>query len=154
MASGFTDWDVPVNITAQQLNEVVNRPKYGAAQHADLFEFVPGLTTSTRVSITGKGVTYGGFIRASHVAEMNSNKLIITIDGQAITTHSFFQMFLRGIFHEDQRYFWLVYYDSVYFDYMVRIQRWITFESSFKIEYVNDKAFTVPVFGSLVYATV
>lgn len=154
MVSGFTDWDVPVNINAQTLGEIINRPKYGGAiDGAWSLSISAGETKSIQI-VSARGVIYGGIIKASASGDLSNDLITMIVDGTLTTTHSFASLLANDFKYKDSYFFWLTKYDPVNFIYSVVLSNRITFESSVLITYENTNAFSVDIISSLIYATI
>ena len=152
--TGFPDWLVPVNISRQELAEITNRPKYGAAQEANLFRVILAGNDFDLVSITSLGKTYGGFIFVTSDSDPGEDVLKITVDGVDVTLASFNTLFQFETVKTNMFYVRLVKVDKVNFVYVISIQGDLTFEESFVINYRNAHSDTVLITGSLMFTVI
>lgn len=154
MPTGFKDWDIPVNINSQSLAETTNRPKYGGSVGAVLTKNVPAGQTMTLVTLSGKGMIYGGWIRGINAVEMPEAMLQLYLDGALIQYNSWEGLNLAQIDKAHMAIMYLTLYDNATYKYCVGISYGYTFEQSLKIEFVNDSAGAAGITGRCFYALI
>jgi len=154
MANGSKDWQSQVNITAQDLDKITNRPSYGAAVR-ESFVF-PVLTTETKICLTvlGKGVIYGGDFGTTQSVKQGSNRVLLEIDGNELKGTNIDVDLQRGVYQIYTSPLYLILYNDVEFRYNYGIMPGLTFESSVVLKFLNNGAQTDVVLGELVYALV
>lgn len=152
MANGHKDWDVPISISAQELDAITNRPKYGAAQRAvaDLSVSTPSETPL--ITVSGRGMIYSGFITLVSTAQHNLDGGVLRIDGSLVSFETMSDLNSAGVFNPGTYPFYLVKYDPVNFVYTQAMFYGVTFESLLAINWVNTSANAVIVKANLVYA--
>jgi len=154
MPTGFPDWQVPINISAQELEEIINRPKYGSAQIAAGSKQLTPFGTATLVSIAGTGMIYGGYIYCSGASSQRNDIPFIEIDGVALSIVDLTNLQKRGT---DEKYTDLLYlkkFDDIIFDYTVSLVYGITFETSVTLKWGELAGATPTAFGRLYYALI
>jgi hypothetical protein len=154
MASGFEDWQVPVNISGQDLDEIINRPKYGAAQLSDYSGSISNNTIVTIISISAKGMIYGGFVHADSSSEANQGLIDVVIDGQEVFHLDFEDVLLVRSVENQAHICYLSKYDNVNFIYTLNFSYGITFESSFVVKFTRHAGVDTELFSDVIFATV
>ena len=137
MAKGRPDWTSSINITGQDLSEVISRPKYGEAEFADYAGIIAEDDDDILFSVTGTGMIYGGSLYHLFTGDTDYVFIIPEIDGIVMTYAS-----LAGLMDwqtEDKNLHILFdqYYSEENDKYINGITRGITFESSFLIGVFN-----------------
>lgn len=154
MATGLPDYYRGIDVTYQTLSELMNRPKYGAAQR------VVGsitATASTKVSlgaVSGKGMIYGGFVAAFDTLTQDMGLVYIEIDGALYGAWSFVNINFWGLYGEHSYPFYMLRYDDADFRYSVGISSGLTFETSFEVFYEEQYGRTPTVHFQFNYALV
>lgn len=154
MPTGFQDWDVPVNINAQDLGEIINRPKYGtpAVSSVDTSTSFDGLKQF--VSISGKGMIYGGFVVMDGDQDQSTSILQLTVDTIPIFDDAISDILSWGVSLPLLGHAFLLKYDSVNFIYSFGLGKWITFESSFKVVINRQGGGNTNFHSRIVYALI
>lgn len=134
-----------LNIKAQDLAEVINRPKYGGAQKSESEVSCNYHVWTTLLTLSGKGMIYGGWIQTFWANNPGSSLLRLSIDGVEFCTQAMgLTRFLGNI-----GAFLLPYFTSIYDTqnekYQVNFSYGFTFESSLTIEFYNEGASGSPV---------
>lgn len=130
MTKGFTDWDVPVNINAQTLGEIISRPKYGAAELLSSLDEVTTDGLTPIVSVSGTGMLYGGFMHFSAAELTNTASVDVIIDNATIFTLTFSSLFLFGPVFPQSYIGYLQIYNIVDHIFSIGFSYGVTFESS------------------------
>jgi len=137
MAHGRPDWNTAINITGQDIAQVIERPMYGASEFASYSDTIAEDGFDTLFSITGTGMIYGGTLY--HLGAFATNYIYIApeIDGVVMTWATIAG--LQDWQTEDKSMF--VCFDQYYSEendkYINGISHGITFESSFLIGIIN-----------------
>mgnify|MGYP001139474021 CR=1 FL=1 len=154
MGHGLPDFYRGVDIAYQALSELINRPKYGAAQKSFASVWVtPGVITNL-ISVSGKGIIYGGVLYLSPSTNQEGSSPRLTVDGIFLAGLSFYTLNRYG-WNIPQSYVWyLTKYDNVNFVFSVGIGYPITFESSFVVGYKENYEVSVNVACDFCYALV
>jgi len=154
MANGSKDWQSQVNISAQDLDKITNRPSYGAAVH-ESFVF-PVIATETKYCLTviGKGVIYGGNFGTTQQVKQGSNRVLMAVDGIELKKTNIDVDLQRGVYQIYTSPLYLILYNDVEFRYNYGIMPGLTFESSVVLKFLNNGTYTDVVAGTLIYALV
>lgn len=154
MAKGFTDWDVPVNINAQTLGEIINRPKYGAAQQVTFDDPVTANGNTELLSISGTGKIYGGVVFASASASSKGSTPSVSIDNRGFIMQSYEDMFNKQFISEQMNYFFLTMFDDIDFNYSVGLSNDYTFETDFKLFFTRHFGILTDVLAVVNFALI
>lgn len=152
MTTGYKDWAVPINISGQELDSIINRPKYGAAVSLFFTKLITTEDTSTIFSISGKGMIYGGWLDANGVGIHSDDAPEFYIDGALVQELSFNDMLSGHVVVPSISPYVLLRYDQVGFKYTVGAVYGYTFESGIVMKYVNVNGSNVSVGGLIYYA--
>lgn len=127
--------NLTLNVKAQDLAEIVNRPKYGGAlQKEDTVE----LTTeeeNTFVTVEGKGMIYGGFIMSLDSNIIDTDSPRIYVDDQPISKWSWDSLKRYGLTEPNASIISLSSYDIISPVYTAVIRYGITFERNVSLRY-------------------
>lgn len=146
--------DLTINIAAQNLSEIINRPKYGAAQAANATFVATANATITVVSVSGKGIIYGGMLGSIGTPGTHGNIPIIRVDGVELTTASFWAANFYRMYKEHNYPLYLTRYDATDYDFSVGVSGGLTFESSFAMLYTENNGTTPSVTTRVIYALI
>jgi len=154
MASGLPDYYRGIDLAYQALSELINRPKYGAAQISTGIVGVAAGGTETLFSISGKGVIYGGTVRIASNATQQYSTPRITLDatGLAATTLQNLKKYVVNVEHSMPIY--LLAYDNTNWLYSVAYSHGITFETSVLGQYTNAGSLTATLTYFFIYAVI
>jgi hypothetical protein len=171
MATGSPDWwarsksavdiiaqsfgNLQVDVVAQTLAELINRPKYGGAgaAGATYLNIPNGVTTLT--TTTGKGILYGGYIHTyGCVVDSKRDKPYLAVDSAYISTLSYEELLDYNMTRGGSQVCHLVNYDLVTPGFTVAFTSNITFESSIIVQYREVGGNAPDVDSYLVYAIV
>lgn len=150
--------NLTLNIKTQDLAEIINRPKYGAAEIASNTVHLTTTATTTLFTISGKGMIYGGILY-SYDSDINPVDRIsafadYTPPEESIFNESWKNLVDRGVFLEHALPLYLLRYDTVTPWYVVAFSHGITFESDFTVKYTAQDATDRELFWRVVYALV
>jgi len=156
MAHGAPDWwnRSYVDIMSQTLAEIINRPKYGGGIRGLYHDNVSANTTTTLVEVTGKGMIYGGRLRAAGSASQRLDEITLKVDGQTLESLTWDLLYVRGYIMPGGMVFYLTVYDEVDYIYSLGIGYGFTFENSVKLQYTEKHGNTPHVSACLLYALV
>lgn len=155
MAKGAQDYFNIVDIGNQTVSELVNRPKYGEAATASAVVTVTASGTTTLLTVTGKGMIYGGTIRVGAEGNQRNGRPKLVIDNvTASLAIDFSDRNTWGWLRVGPGDFILTTYDIVNDWYAVVIPYGLTFETNVILQYVEALGDTPNVNGDLVYALI
>lgn len=149
-----TSGNLTLNLKAQDLAEIINRPKYGAAQ------LLSGTAScayqyTTLFSISGKGIVYSGRFSLTGVTETHLEDFLrLTVDGNQIVSPELQYLFALNLVHPYDDIFYITLYDNTGYNYSVSVTPLITFEASLSVEWYNRQLTTRNVDYSFAYALV
>ncbi len=123
MTSGLPDYGLGV------------RPQYGGAKFVKAVTAVLANVKTSLISVTGKGMIYGGELRVLGTERQMLDVPILSIDGVEISDTNFDNMRGWGFDVERVAPFYIRHFDGVNFLYSVGLTNGFTFESSFEILY-------------------
>jgi len=154
MAHGLPDYYRGVDIAYQALSEMIVRPKYGGAIGSSGSGLVAANSLTTLLSISGKGMIYGGYVWLQHTSTQKNSYVQLEIDGQVVAGDSF--LTLNGIGADKPRAcpIPILKYDDTGFTYCVGFAYGVTFESTLKVQYDENHGDTFSVDYNLVYALI
>jgi len=154
MAHGLPDYYRGVDIAYQALAQLIVRPKYGGAQNAQANVTVTPNAETTLVSVSGKGVLYGGCVFLDHTSTQLASTVRLYVDGAQLSFLSFYTLNKHNIHEPRSTSVYLLKYDNTEFIYTVGISPDITFESSFAVKYQENEGATPVVYCDLNYALI
>ena len=131
------DWTSPINIAEQGIAQVIERPKYGAAQFADYSDTIAEGSYDALFSISGTGMIYGGVIKQLGSFGTFFIVIDIYIDGVELDYWDLLDLSTWQIEDKNMAPVWEQYYSEENDKYIQGITRGITFEESFKV-YVHN----------------
>lgn len=128
------------------------RPRYGTAMKSAGSKVAAAIGDTTLLSVTGKGIIYGGIVYSTGTATQKNSIIQLEIDGVQMISMSFNDMDalnidICGIFPTV-----LIKFDDAGFKYAVGLCRGVTFESSLKIIYTSLNVTDAFVFSWLMYS--
>jgi hypothetical protein len=154
MSHGLPDWYRGVDIAYQALSEMIVRPKYGGCQIASGNTVVTASDETDLVTVSGKGMIYGGMIYLDAAATQKNSVPRLHIDGAAIFGLSFLTQNDWGFDTQYLRPAFLQLYDNAAFKYATSFGYGITFETSVKLSFIESHGATPTVFYFLHYAVI
>jgi len=149
-----TNGNLTLNLKAQDLAEIINRPKYGACQQSSLNKTMPATEYYTLVDISGKGVIYGGFIYQTSGLLMSDCNIEFTIDSETFGTEMFGMLFARGITIPFLDLVYIRDYDETNAYLCIGFTPNVTFETRFKVRISSTAPPNQVIAGKLYYALV
>ena len=155
MAKGAQDWVARTDLLLQTLSELIVRYKYGAMQQyiANGVANYPASGWYSWVSVSGKGILYGGYLAFSK-AGYELFQLRITVDGVCATFPACIDLSLLGLEKVPKAVCSLLVYDTVNHNYSIKLPEEITFESSLIIECYVPEIGLASWDSGIVYATI
>jgi len=154
MSHGLPDYYRGVDIAYQALSELINRPKYGGAQRTAGSVAVTANDTTQLISVSAKGMIYGGYLFLDHTATQKNSIFILKVDGNIIGYLSADGGNAYNINIEHNSPVYLRKYDDTNFIYCMALSHGITFETSFTVEYEEKHGGTPTLSYRVVYAVV
>lgn len=148
------DGNVRMNLYAQDLDEMVNRFKYGAPTFSYASSGMPIQGWNTIYDITGKGYIYHFDAYLKGAASHYLDQIEVTMDGELFTSHNFNTLNIYNSFKDDSKALQLAIYNDVEFEYRVVGLQGYTFESSILIRYSRNPVNNPNVLRSLVYTLI
>ncbi len=128
------------------------RPKFGGAQFSWGLKNVVANASTTIITVSGKGVIYGGAVILDHTGTQRDCVPHIKVDGTVLGNSSFSGMNKYGIEIEHSMPVYLLKYDDVAFVYAGGLSSGISFEESFSVTYDETHGATPEVVCSAHYA--
>uniref|UniRef100_A0A6M3IF71 Uncharacterized protein n=1 Tax=viral metagenome TaxID=1070528 RepID=A0A6M3IF71_9ZZZZ len=147
------DGNLFLNIKAQDLAEVMNRPKYGGALRAYGATSCAGGSWTTLFTLSGKGMVYGGWIVDSNVNADVTDRVRYLIDGNEIYEGSLWYFYFYGLLNPLINPMVIIKYDPTIKQYILGFSYGITFEASIEVKFKPMFA-TYDIGYSLCYALV
>lgn len=144
--------NLAININAQALSRVVQRPSYGGANIVRSTAYPGANSRSLIFSITGTGITYGGFFWAYASVSHALDYIDFEIDGVNHQGCTFSILNSAGVVNPLGTLAYLLKYDETQFYYVIGFPSGITFESSLKCYYTNQYSTTPTLFYYFTYA--
>lgn len=135
MASGLPDYYRGVDIAYQALSQMIVRPKYGGANVAFGEVEVSASGETAIVSISGKGMVYGGVLALDHTSSQAAGTPRLYVDGELIADSAFVFLNKFGLIVENSYAIYLARFDDVNFIYSGVFSRGITFETTLEVRY-------------------
>lgn len=127
-----------VNIAAQDIAELTQRPKYGAFRQVSYAGAILPDESPTLFSISGKGIIYGGYLFSINTTESHASDVtLIQIDGTITHVVSFTELNDRNLDSNWNEIFYLKKFDDINWEYVESFSQGITFETGFSIRYYN-----------------
>lgn len=144
MASGMPDY------------HKVIRPRFGGAKSIYANVTVVGGAETEIVSVTGRGMLYGGYGLLQHDAVQHASMFRLYADGNVLSNHSFMTLYNYDLTTENAP---TVYLRKIYevlplYMYSVGLSYGITFETELKLTYVEVGGYTPRVFANMTYALI
>lgn len=130
------------------------RLKHGAPMESAGSKAVASLGYTTLLTVSGKGIIYGGLVFLNHTSSQKSSEVILELDGDRMISMSFTDMNLLGIDVFGIYPQMLRKFDDVNFIYSVGLCYGVTFETSLKVIYNELHGSDPTVFSQLMYAIV
>jgi len=151
---GDQSGNLTLNLKAQDLAEIINRPKYGAANIAAGYATVDPSESKILTTVSGKGVTYGGYWYLNPSIPHNTDFCQVVVDGNLIPAAQFDWWNRLNFTQPGNGVSFLTCYDPDTLYYAMSLIFGITFETSFAMRYFNAQGAAVTVQYRLIYALV
>ena len=137
MTHGAPDWwsRAHIDIIAQALAYLEQRPMYGEAKNAFSFTQVSANNDTTLINVLGKGMVYGGIIFIATNHSISDDEIHIYVDGDIIFDFNWGRQIRYNFTRPYDCIAWVCKYDNVNHEYAMAIKHGITFEESIKIVY-------------------
>jgi len=152
--TGFPDWLVPVNISRQELAEITNRPRYGAAVSLFVVRSITLDGSQPIWNIAGRGMIYGGWLSAKSTELIDEDAPELYVDGDLVENLAFQDIHSFNNIHPDTSPYFLSHYDRVNFRSTIAIVYGYTFESSLEFRYFRTSSSTVAINALIFYALI
>ncbi len=130
------------------------RQTLGGAQSTSVAKVVTASVVTSLLTVTGKGIIYGGTIHVEEETTQKNSILRLIIDGTPLATSSFSSAKEEGRDGEIDMPFSIRIFDEVNFVFCMRIAKGFTFEESFEVDYFEKYAKTPTVNCRTIYALV
>jgi len=140
MAKGAQDWVARTDILLQTLSELVIRNKYGALQTYWYHGFLLSTGEHTLLSISGKGIIFGGSAFTSGEKACEDDSVLLEVDGNETIYTSYSTLLARNFTKPNQSFYYLTEFNLVNNTFTMQILGRITFENSLKLKYYNNYA--------------
>jgi hypothetical protein len=154
MAHGLPDWYRGVDIAYQALAQMITRPTYGAAVRTSGFKSCAGSGYTELFNISGKGMTYGGYVRLTHASTQKDSAVWLYTDTGLVCNMSFYDGDRFNIIYLRGHPLIISKYDDTSFVYCILVSYGITFESGLQILFNNYYAGAVTVYYEIIYGLV
>jgi len=160
MPRGAPDFFSVIDIRAQTLAQLLNRPVYGSARvcSSDGWVTVPAASAKILCNISGTGMIYGGSAWARGVegttALHNYDWFVFIIDDEPMGAYVFRDLNVWELKKAMGLAPYLARYDTAANCYSVIIPYGFTFEFSFQLEYVNKATEDAEVIYKVYYALI
>lgn len=156
MPTGMKDfWSgSQVDIVAQALYAIQNRPTYGGAQSANGNWSAQTNELKTLVSVTGTGMLYGGYIEANASSGVQNNRVYLNIDGQVLISHLISTLNTYNINDYPRYSMYLIEGGGTDAHWVVSLTPGFTFDSSMKVEIRGNATALSSGEYSVLYATI
>lgn len=145
---------IDVDILTQTLSEVTNRPKYGGALLVHGSVAVTAGQINTLVGVDGKGMIYGGYVYLDYANSQSAGQVRMLADDQTLNYDSFSLLNNFGVTEPGRSAVFLSKYDDTNFIYCAGLSHGITFETSIELKYFENQGYTPTVHYRLVYALI
>lgn len=156
MAYGAPDWwsRSHIDIIAQTLAEITQRPKYGGALLSSWDGSVNNNAKTELISVTGKGMIYAGNLWLNPLQTQANSYVELEVDGTSIAYTQFVAMNTYSWTTPQGHPFFLTKFDDTTFYYSVLFMYGITFESGFRILYDEKHGRNPTVGAKMRYAVI
>ena len=132
-----SDRDRNTNIVGQDLAQVIQRPKYGAAQVATYYDVITEDDADALIDISGTGMVYGGYISLDFTGNPNYTLFSVAIDGVFSNWESLYSLNALQIVDPGMWILYEKYYSEENDKYILALTPGVTFETGFAIVFYN-----------------
>lgn len=148
------DGNVRMNLYAQDLDEMINRFKYGAPD--DVFSYTPYNTGEWTefVSITGKGQIYSCVSHFETSISQAALKYRLIVDDNVFPDMTLGNMSNWNMFRPEDHYIYLREYDNVFFRYRTCFAPGWSFETNYKVWIYPDGVIEPNVYTDVSYSLI
>ena len=143
-----------VNVVAQDLGELINRPKYGAGDSVYGIKSCGAGVDTLVATISGKGVLYGGWMFMDSLVSHKKDGPSIYTDGNQVSALNMEDKDKYNFISPGQASWYLTRYDDVNFIYALAFTAGITFETEWKLIWYNDTGTNINIGYHVIYALV
>jgi len=144
-----------LNVKAQDLAEVINRPKYGAATASQGSKICAVVNTTVLTTISGKGIIYGGNVYLHPDVSHKNDYVQLIADSAPLIAYIFDNQNKYNLTHPAVSSLFLTCFDDTNFIYSNALSPGVTFETSLELRYYNNEIVDTPtVYYELLYAVV
>lgn len=154
MATGLPDYYRGIDVTYQTLAQLMNRPKYGAAQKVVAFKLANADPEFPLVSVSGKGMIYGGIFVVDAPTTHASCKAVLKIEGVEICEADFYFLYYFAVDKYQSYPFYLLQYDDTRFIYSSGLSPGYTFETGFDVSFINPYGTPADFGCRIIYALI
>ena len=148
------DGNILVNLKAQDIGQIMNRPKYGAAKRVMASKAATASNTVSMFSVSGQGMIYGGYGTSLGLANQETDAYSIEVDGEELFKHSFKGMDEWKLNTLSSGALYLLENDTTNFRHCVGVMPGITFETSFEMKYTEVSGNTPTLAALINYALI
>ena len=128
------------------------RPRQGGANLSSNTKVAVANDITFMVSVTGKGIIYGGVMLTSYTSTQKNSMPVIYVDGVQMVSATFYATNLYELNKPDTLLFYEMKYDDVNFVYAVALTSGVTFEKSVVIAYKEAHGTTPTIITWMTYA--
>ena len=146
-----TDGNVRMNLYAQDLDEMVNRFKYGSPDSLWLDLNMDNGVYDEMFDLTGKGYVYFGNVYMVGYASHKNDAMRLTADSEIFTPRTFYNLELFHFVPAGESWSVLRVYDDISFRYRAALAPGWTFESKYKLEYKRVSADDCSIYVDVAY---
>lgn len=143
-----------VDVTAQTLGQLINRPKYGGAIRTIGSIVATPNSLETIVTISGKGMIYGGITNVVTGSDQGNSIVILNVDSNTLMGMSFKDLNYYCLYNPLCTPIIVLRYDNAGYKYTVGLAYGITFETSLTVQYYEKHGTGPSVTSRLFYALI
>lgn len=141
-----------IDIVAQSLGHILNRPTYGGALDATSWKNVDATATTPLIEVLGEGTLYSGFLTISATGAIRLDKWNFIIDGDIIGVRQFGRLFDSNIVGFYGPGIYCTRWNAVTHHYAFVLSGGITFETGFSVTYYEFSGRTPEIRCGVAYA--
>jgi len=130
------------------------RPRFGGAKAESTFTVVTANDQTVLLSISGKGMIYGGHLRLAYTVSQKNSGIWVYVDNEKLSVDTFEALKNYGLVVENSYVIYLRSFDDVNFRYCVALSYGITFENKFEVMFSEVHGGTPTVYCRVIYALV
>ena len=143
-----------VDVTAQTLGQIINRPKYGGAVLSAGSAGVWANSSRKLVGIDGKGMVYGGSVWLDASGSQSNSQVLMVLDDGLIEGLSFVRLKDYGVVNPRSAVISLNVFDGENYIYSVGISYGLTFETGLDLWYKEEHGLAPTVHYRIIYALI